>query len=206
MKALCWHGKKDIRCDTVPDPKIEEARIDSVPGVYGGPVPINMGSIVQKGLSAEVVSDPATFTRFIGNVAKHVTVDNSLSDDEIRRTALSLRLSGNDIELLQAPLSGFGTSPDGQSIDIVDTARLLALLASLDSKESEKPWTLNKVEIRAPVNPNAQPVARVELEHGHRGRGPGRRLRAEQCGGARDGRARAPGRAGAHAGPGDGRG
>ncbi|GAC1337368.1 MAG: zinc-dependent alcohol dehydrogenase [Acetobacteraceae bacterium] len=23
MKALCWHGKKDIRCDTVPDPKIE---------------------------------------------------------------------------------------------------------------------------------------------------------------------------------------
>lgn len=26
MKALCWHGKKDIRCDTVPDPKIEHPR------------------------------------------------------------------------------------------------------------------------------------------------------------------------------------
>ena len=26
MKALCWHGKKDIRCDTVPDPQIEEPR------------------------------------------------------------------------------------------------------------------------------------------------------------------------------------
>ena len=26
MRALCWHGKGDIRCDTVPDPKIEEAR------------------------------------------------------------------------------------------------------------------------------------------------------------------------------------
>jgi len=24
MKALCWHGKADVRCDTVPDPKIEE--------------------------------------------------------------------------------------------------------------------------------------------------------------------------------------
>jgi Alcohol dehydrogenase GroES-associated/Alcohol dehydrogenase GroES-like domain len=23
MRALCWHGKGDIRCDTVPDPKIE---------------------------------------------------------------------------------------------------------------------------------------------------------------------------------------
>jgi threonine dehydrogenase-like Zn-dependent dehydrogenase len=26
MKALCWHGKKDIRCDSVPDPKIEHPR------------------------------------------------------------------------------------------------------------------------------------------------------------------------------------
>jgi threonine dehydrogenase-like Zn-dependent dehydrogenase len=26
MKALCWHGKKDIRCDTVPDPEIEHPR------------------------------------------------------------------------------------------------------------------------------------------------------------------------------------
>ena len=24
MKALCWHGKKDVRYDTVPDPQIEE--------------------------------------------------------------------------------------------------------------------------------------------------------------------------------------
>ena len=26
MKALCWHGKQDIRCDTVPDPTIEDGR------------------------------------------------------------------------------------------------------------------------------------------------------------------------------------
>jgi threonine dehydrogenase-like Zn-dependent dehydrogenase len=26
MRALCWHGKQDIRCDTVPDPKIEHPR------------------------------------------------------------------------------------------------------------------------------------------------------------------------------------
>ena len=25
MKALCWHGKGDIRCDTVPDPTIQDA-------------------------------------------------------------------------------------------------------------------------------------------------------------------------------------
>ena len=70
---------------------------------------------MRKGLSAEVIADPAKFTRFIGNVAKHLTVDNSLTDDEIRRTAFSLRLSGKDIELLQAPIAGFGTRRTGRA-------------------------------------------------------------------------------------------
>jgi threonine dehydrogenase-like Zn-dependent dehydrogenase len=26
MKALCWHGKNDIRCDSMPDPRIEHPR------------------------------------------------------------------------------------------------------------------------------------------------------------------------------------
>ncbi len=26
MKALCWHGKSDVRVDNVPDPKIEHPR------------------------------------------------------------------------------------------------------------------------------------------------------------------------------------
>ena len=26
MRALCWHGRNDIRCDTVPDPAIEDSR------------------------------------------------------------------------------------------------------------------------------------------------------------------------------------
>lgn len=88
-------------------------------------------AVVQKGLSAKVISDPATFTTFMGNVAKHLTVDNELSDGEIRRTALSLRLSAQDIELLQAPISGFGTSRDGQSIDVVDTTKLAELSTAL---------------------------------------------------------------------------
>lgn len=89
-------------------------------------------AIVAKGLSADVISDPARFTAFVSNLAEHVTVDNSLTDAEIRRTALSLRLKSRDIELLQAPLSGFGTSPDGQSIDVVDTAKLAELSEALE--------------------------------------------------------------------------
>ena len=65
-------------------------------------------AIVDKGLSADVIADPARFTNFLGNVAKNITVDQTLTDADIRTTALSLRLSASDIELLQAPLSGFG--------------------------------------------------------------------------------------------------
>jgi LCP family protein required for cell wall assembly len=88
-------------------------------------------AIVQKGLSAGVISDPATFTTFLSNVAKHLTVDNSLSDSEIQRTALSLRLTAQDIRLMQAPISGFGTARDGQSIDVVDTAKMAELSTAL---------------------------------------------------------------------------
>jgi LCP family protein required for cell wall assembly len=88
-------------------------------------------AIVQKGLSVQVLSDPGTFITFVGNVAKHLTVDNDLSDAEIRRTALSLRLTGKDIELLQAPISGFATTSDGQSIDVVDTVKMAELAQAM---------------------------------------------------------------------------
>ena len=58
---------------------------------------------MQKGLSAGVISDPATFISFIGNVARHLTVDNDLSDEEIKRTAHSLRLTGKDIDCCRRP-------------------------------------------------------------------------------------------------------
>jgi LCP family protein required for cell wall assembly len=84
-------------------------------------------AIVAKGLSPEIVANPSAFTGFISGVAEHVTVDSSLSDQIIRDLAVSLRLTPSDIHLLQAPITGFGTSPDGQSIDIVDEAQLAAL-------------------------------------------------------------------------------
>lgn len=88
-------------------------------------------AIVTKGLSREVISNPARFTRFLSGLAQHVTADSSLSDDELRSTALSLRLTGSDLVLLQAPISGVGTSADGQSIDVVDAAQLAELSRAL---------------------------------------------------------------------------
>ena len=44
-------------------------------------------AILQKGLSRETIADPAEFTRFVAGVSKHLTIDDELSDSEIRRTA-----------------------------------------------------------------------------------------------------------------------
>jgi 2-isopropylmalate synthase len=55
-------------------------------------------------------------------------------------------------------------------VGIVDTARLVALLTESCTHRPQDLWKLSKVDIRAPVSANAWPVARIELEHGERGR------------------------------------
>lgn len=55
-------------------------------------------------------------------------------------------------------------------VGTVDTARLAALLSRADGQTDEELWTLSRVEIRAPLASNADPVARVELNHPRRGR------------------------------------
>lgn len=90
-------------------------------------------AIVAKGLSREVITNPVAFSEFISGVAQHVTVDSSLSDQTIHDLAFSLRLTASDVHLMQAPISGFGTSPDGQSIDIVNQTQLAALGKAMKS-------------------------------------------------------------------------
>jgi 2-isopropylmalate synthase len=82
-----------------------------------------------------------------------------------RAQALGHLLEG---EALDRAFAAFKELAD--EVGIIDTARLVALLASQESGHAEKVWTLSRVEIRAPVSANAWPVARVELEHGSRGR------------------------------------
>lgn len=60
-------------------------------------------AILAKGLSSDAIADPLSFTRFIGNAAKAIQVDDALSDSELRSTALSLRLKPADITLLAMP-------------------------------------------------------------------------------------------------------
>jgi LCP family protein required for cell wall assembly len=60
-------------------------------------------AILAKGLSPEVIADPARFTTFLGNASKRIKVDKSLNDAEVRSTALSIRMKPKDITLISAP-------------------------------------------------------------------------------------------------------
>ncbi len=96
-------------------------------------------AIVAKGLSPEVIADPRKFTAFVGGIASNTQVDDGLTDEVIRETAFSLRLTGaQDIVLLQAPITGTGTSSGGASIDVVDFEQLAELGQALSEDKMDE--------------------------------------------------------------------
>ncbi|MFX4273877.1 LCP family protein [Propionibacteriaceae bacterium Y1685] len=85
-------------------------------------------AIIRKGLSAGVVSDPGKFTKFVGAAARNMTVDDGLTDGEIRKLALGLRMRPDDVVTLEVPTKGTGTAgsmsivvPDDEGIDELAT-------------------------------------------------------------------------------------
>lgn len=88
--------------------------------------------VLQKLLSRDLISNPVMFSDVMGQLGRHFTVDSGLTNEVLFSTATSLRVnSGDDIGLLQAPITGFGRSSDGQSIDVVNEAQLAELATSL---------------------------------------------------------------------------
>lgn len=88
-------------------------------------------AIVEKGLSRSVAADPVAYLKLISAMSKHLTVDATLSDAEIRSTALSVKLDSKDIVSVQAPISGYGTTETGESVDLVDAPQLKKLAIAL---------------------------------------------------------------------------
>lgn len=85
-------------------------------------------ALMMKALSREVITNPIKLTRFIDAATDNLTVDSALSVGTMRSEAISLRnLRSDDVVFITAPFTGFGTAPDGGSIEIVDEASMAAL-------------------------------------------------------------------------------
>ena len=91
-------------------------------------------ALMLKSLSKDVLTNPVKLAQFVDAGTSNLTVDNGFSVGEMRREAISMRnLRGKDITFVTAPFSGFGTSPGGASIDVVDEAGMQALGEALQN-------------------------------------------------------------------------
>lgn len=84
-------------------------------------------AIIDKALAPGMLANPAAFGDFVEKVAGTMHVDETMTPDRVQELFLSLRMTPSGIHELQAPIKGFGTSPGGASIDVVDMAQLAEL-------------------------------------------------------------------------------
>jgi len=91
-------------------------------------------ALALKVASPEVLANPVTLSQVITTVGKYVTVDSQMTDAVIYNLASSMRITGSDhIQMLQAPITGFAVSSDGQDYDVVDVPGVTALGKALET-------------------------------------------------------------------------
>lgn len=89
-------------------------------------------ALLFKALSKETLTNPVRFAQFVDAATRYLVVDKALSIGQLYSLALSLRnLRSDDVVFVTAPITGFGRSPQGASIDIVDKAKMARLSEAL---------------------------------------------------------------------------
>lgn len=91
-----------------------------------------LSAILDKAMSPAVLGNPAKFGEMIELMSQQVVVDQTLPSSQVKSLiyGLQVRERGN-VQSLQAPIAGLDTSPDGQSIVVVDEPRLAELSQAL---------------------------------------------------------------------------
>jgi polyisoprenyl-teichoic acid--peptidoglycan teichoic acid transferase len=79
-------------------------------------------ALMLKAISPATVTNPLKIAKFTDAATENLVLDQDLTISQLRDYAVSLRnIRGSDVVFSTAPFTGFGTSPGGASIDIVDT-------------------------------------------------------------------------------------
>ncbi len=89
-------------------------------------------AIFNKSVQPETLGNPAKFGELIDVAATSVTVDRTLPSSEVKGLVYGLKIrERSQIHSLQAPITGFGRSSDGQSIALVDEVGMAELSTAL---------------------------------------------------------------------------
>src|SRR5664280_1507187 len=93
-------------------------------------------ALALKVATPDVLANPVKLNAVMDTVGKYVSVDPGMTNNVIYSLGLSMTgiTSADQIHMVVAPITGFGTSPDGlQSIDIVDVPGVTALGKALQN-------------------------------------------------------------------------
>ena len=106
-------------------------------------------AIFNKVLTPEILANPAKFKRVAQKIAPNVTVDSGFTNATIEKLALSMRVTSiADVRSLQAPISGFGRSSDGQDYDVVNTKQMAELSSAIANDTMDQYWQAHRNDPR----------------------------------------------------------
>jgi LCP family protein required for cell wall assembly len=93
-------------------------------------------ALMIKALDPTTVLNPLKLNSLLNAVTENAVVDESMTPKFMRSQILSMRnVRGGDIAFITAPFSGYGTSPTGGAIDVVDEARMESLKIALQNDD-----------------------------------------------------------------------
>ena len=82
-------------------------------------------AVLGKSLTAETLTNPARISDLVGAIAPYLAVDEGLNSAYVAGLAVELRdVRVGDVTFFTLPTTGTGTSPDGQSIVVIDQDKL----------------------------------------------------------------------------------
>ncbi|TFC89516.1 LytR family transcriptional regulator [Cryobacterium sp. TmT2-59] len=85
-------------------------------------------AVLGKSLTAETLTNPGKINGLVGAVAPYLAVDDGLNAAYVAGLAVELRnVRVGDVTFFTLPTTGTGTSPDGQSIVVIDQDKLKAV-------------------------------------------------------------------------------
>ena len=95
-------------------------------------------ALILKALSTEVTTNPIRLARFVDAATENLVMDDNLDLNQMRKLAfLMTGLRGDDVMFITAPFTGFGTAPDGGSIEVVDDAGMERLGSAIRTDTME---------------------------------------------------------------------
>ena len=91
-------------------------------------------AIIAKLMKPSVMANPVTFAEVAGDIGGYFTVDGDFTVPTMFSLATQMKLGGSqDIISMQAPISGFGTTKAGASIDVVNFTQLAEMADAMQN-------------------------------------------------------------------------